>query len=60
VRATFGAESAEFAAFGFTPKMVRTVDAKTKAVAVVKRAETHEARGTRGKREKMRADFDEP
>jgi hypothetical protein len=54
VRATFGAASTEFADFGFTPKAVRAVDAKTKADAVVKRAATRVARNTMGKRAKLK------
>jgi hypothetical protein len=54
VSATFGAASTEFADFGFTPKAVRTVDAKTKADAVVKRAATRVARHTMGKRARLK------
>ncbi len=54
VSAAFGAASDEFADFGFTPKAVRTVDAKTKAEAVVKRAATRVARGTKGKRARLK------
>ena len=52
VSATFGEASTEFADFGFTPKAVSAVDAATKAGAVVKRAATRAARGTKGKRQK--------
>jgi hypothetical protein len=54
VSATFGPASTEFADFGFTPRAVRTVDAKTKADAVVKRAATRVARNTMGKRAKLK------
>jgi type I site-specific restriction endonuclease len=54
VSATFGAASTEFADFGFTPKAVRAVDAKTKAAAVEKRAATRKARNTMGKRERLK------
>ncbi len=52
VSATFGETGTEFADFGFAPRAVTTVDAATKADAVVKRAATRAARGTRGKRQK--------
>jgi hypothetical protein len=54
VSATFGAASAEFADFGFTPRAVRPVDTKTKAEAVGKRAATRVARNTMGKRERLK------
>ena len=54
VSATFGAASTEFADFGFKPKAVRTVEAKTKADAVVKRAATRDARHTMGKRARLK------
>jgi hypothetical protein len=52
VSATFGETGTEFAAFGFTPRAVTTVDVATKAQALAKRAATRAARGTRGKRQK--------
>ena len=54
VSATFGPASTEFADFGFTPRAVRTVDTKTKADAVAKRAATRKARNTMGKRERLK------
>ena len=50
---TYGAKSQVVADFGFTPKTKKTT-AKTTAAAVDKRAATRVARGTVGKKEKLK------
>ena len=50
---TYGAKSQVVADFGFTPKQKETT-AKTTADAVVKREATRKARGTMGKKEKLK------
>jgi phage major head subunit gpT-like protein len=49
---TYGADSAIVADFGFTPK-ARTVKVKVKAEAIQKSTATREARGTKGKRQRL-------
>jgi hypothetical protein len=54
VSATFGETGTEFSDFGFAPKTVTPVDAATKAQAVELRAATRKARGTMGKKQKLK------
>ncbi len=56
---TYGADSQIVADFGFTPK-TRQTTAKTVATAVDKRAATRKARGTMGKKAKLKISGDTP
>jgi len=58
--ATYGDSDDVRADWGMPPLRSATLTAATKAAAALKAAATRKARGTLGKRQKVRADFDDP
>jgi hypothetical protein len=54
VLARFGAGSVEASEFGFAPRKTPVVSAQTRAAAVVQNKATRDARGTMGKKEKLK------